>query len=128
MFVRFTGCRFFGGSEVKRLAHHKKPAPPSNEIRITPTITILTTNLTASLAMRTNTAASTMPPIIKIVVLLMGGECQSRLLVTGTNDRFYISSHVKIAFELNTQRITGTYEVIEDHVHDVLVKDLYIPK
>jgi hypothetical protein len=45
-----------------------------------------------------------------------------------SNDSFDISAHVKIAFDLDSQWVARLYEIFEDHVYDMLVKNLYITK
>lgn len=39
-----------------------------------------------------------------------------------------VSPHVKVAFNIYLQRITSMYEIFENDVYDVFVKDLHIAK
>jgi hypothetical protein len=48
--------------------------------------------------------------------------------VAGLNDRLDISADVKVAFNLNAQRIAGLHEVLKNHVDHVLVENLYVSK
>ncbi len=51
-----------------------------------------------------------------------------RFPVGGLNRRLNVSAHVKVACNLYAQRIARVHEIFEDHVDDVLVKDLYVAK
>src|SRR5438874_8800985 len=48
--------------------------------------------------------------------------------ITGTNDRFYVPAHVKIALDLDPLRVAGSNEIFENDVDDMFVKDLYFAK
>ena len=39
-----------------------------------------------------------------------------------------VSANVEVSFNLNAQRVTGPDKVLENHVDDVFMKDLYVAK
>src|SRR5215470_14358818 len=41
---------------------------------------------------------------------------------------FDIAAHVEVAFDLYAQWIAGVHKIFEDHIDDVFVKDLHVPK
>ena len=47
---------------------------------------------------------------------------------TRAHRRLDISAHVKVAFDLNAQRIAGFHKVFENHVDYMLVKNLHVAK
>ena len=59
--------------------------------------------------------------------LLLAAYCLLSL-VTGSYDSLDVSPNVKVAFNLHAQRIAGAYEILKNHIDDVLVKDLHISK
>src|SRR5262249_54146047 len=42
--------------------------------------------------------------------------------------RFDVATHVKVAFNIHTQRIAGFYKIFENYIDDMLVKNLHVPK
>jgi hypothetical protein len=50
------------------------------------------------------------------------------LFVTRAHGRLDISPHVKIAFKLYAQGVARVHKIFEDHIDDVLMKDLYVAK
>jgi hypothetical protein len=134
---------------VSRLLHHQKPPAPSNATRITTTIPTLIAQRIAIFAIRKKMASKTTPAITEIVVklidyvssqwsvgnlglpssfcLLLAAYCLLSL-VTGSYDSLDVSPNVKVAFNLHAQRIAGAYEILKNHIDNVLVKDLHISK
>ena len=49
-------------------------------------------------------------------------------VVVGPDDGLDVAADVEVAFDLDTQWITGGDEVFKNYVDDVLVKDLYVAK
>lgn len=52
----------------------------------------------------------------------------SLLSIACPHDSLDISAHVKVAFDLQTQRIGGANKVLKNYVNYVLVENLYVPK
>ena len=50
------------------------------------------------------------------------------LLVFRLHGRLDISAHIEVAFYFYVQRIAGVHEIFQDHVDDMLVKDLHVTK
>src|SRR6185503_686483 len=50
------------------------------------------------------------------------------LSVARANGRLDVPAHVEVAVDFNRERIAGVHEVFENHVDDVLVKDLHVAK
>ena len=58
---------------------------------------------------------------------LLTAHC-SLFLVFRLDRRLDVSAHVKVAFNFYAERIAGVHKIFEDHVDDVLVKDLHVTK
>ena len=59
---------------AKRVVHHQKTPPPRSAMTITLTIAARTAQRMASLATRIRIASRTMPPMMKMLVKLIGNQ------------------------------------------------------
>jgi hypothetical protein len=123
---------------------HQPQAPPASKARIkTPANRSRTARRKTFLAMKKKIARATtaireiaayvnVDSISNIVrwlqlLRLLAAYC-SLLLITRTHHRLNIAANVEVAFNLDTQRVTGAHKVFEDHVDYMLVKDFYVAK
>jgi len=111
-----------------------------------------TTQRMASLAIRKKIASNMTPAMIEMVVNVirdisrqLSVVCLSQsaagrqhsvycllllllFLIARAHHRLDVSAHMKVSFNFHPQRIARAHKVFENHIDDVLVKDLYVAK